>query len=209
MYIPKNMEMADDKLIFDFINEFGFGLLLSPTLEATHLPLIYKASQDSKGYIYGHFAKANSQWKGLENQRVLVVFSGPHSYISPTWYSTQPAVPTWNYASVHCYGRVELLSDSDTAISMDELVSKYEPELHNNSELMPLAFKQKLSQAIVGFRIVVDDIQAKDKLGQHRKQDDQIGVYRALSESQHSDSVALASYMLKRNVGTGGETEEP
>ncbi|MBJ7555521.1 FMN-binding negative transcriptional regulator [Marinomonas spartinae] len=203
MYIPKNMEMVDEKSIFDFISEFGFALLVSSTLDATHLPLIYKASQHSKGCLYGHFAKANAQWEALEQQRVLAVFSGPHSYISPTWYATQPAVPTWNYASVHCYGSVELLSDRDTAIFMDELVSKYEPELHNNNELMPLAFKQTLSQAIVGFRIVIDDIQAKDKLGQHRKQDDQIGVYRALSESTHGDSLALASYMNKRHLGTG------
>ncbi|MEM9424492.1 MAG: FMN-binding negative transcriptional regulator, partial [Spirochaetota bacterium] len=130
MYIPPNMEMPEkpeEDVIADFISCFGFGLLVSPSLAATHIPLIYEAQDNGKGVLYGHLARANSQWRGLENQRVLVVFSGPHSYISPYWYAGKPAVPTWNYAAVHCYGRAKLLVDP--ADVLDELLRKYEPRL--------------------------------------------------------------------------------
>ncbi|NVK26026.1 MAG: FMN-binding negative transcriptional regulator [Gammaproteobacteria bacterium] len=203
MYIPKNMAIEDDNVIEDFINEFGFGLLVSPELEATHLPLVFKRSFQGKGYLYGHFAKANPQWKELAGTRVLVVFNGPHAYISPTWYESKPAVPTWNYASVHCYGKVELLNDFETAKSMDELVSKYEPILHKRQDIMPSDYKQKLAQGVVGFKILLDDIQAKEKLGQHRKTADQSGVYSGLNKSAHLDAKSLARYMQKRKVGTG------
>lgn len=101
MYIPKNVALHDKQAIADLINHFGFGLLISPTLEATHLPLLYEAADDGQEYLYGHIAKANGHWQQLDGQQVLVVFSGPHSYISPTWYANSPAVPTWNYAAVH------------------------------------------------------------------------------------------------------------
>jgi transcriptional regulator len=203
MYIPKNMEMKGDSAIPDFIASNSFGLVISSGLEATHLPLIYKVDEGEHGVIYGHFARANEHWKNLGDKRVLVIFSGPHSYISPTWYDTQPAVPTWNYASVHCYGYITLLSDVETTTSMDELVIKYEPSLLANQKLMPEEFKQNLRQAVVGFKIVVDKIQAKEKLGQHRKKEDQQGVYLALKESPHLEAKALSMYMEKRDIGTG------
>ena len=203
MYIPNNMVMTENEAIIEFIAEFSFGLIISPSLEATHLPLLYEPSDIALGYLYGHFAKANPQWRSLENQRVLVIFSGPHSYISPTWYANRPAVPTWNYAAIHCYGLFEILNEAETARSMDALVSKYEPQLHQNTELMPQDYKRQLSKAVVGFRVVIDDIQAKEKLGQQRKKSDQQGVYHALSESTNPDTIALLAYMKKRNLGLG------
>lgn len=208
MYIPKNMALDDKQAIVELIADFGFGLLISPTLEATHLPLLYEPAEDGQGYLYGHMAKANEHWKQLDGQQVLVVFSGPHSYISPTWYANGPAVPTWNYAAVHCTGRVEILDASATAKAIDHLIEKYEPSLSRNAALMPEEYVHKLSQAIVGFRVVVSSIQAKEKLGQHRKVADQIGVYHALAHSVSTESRALAKYMLQRNLGTGLNKEE-
>ena len=203
MYIPKNMEMTDGDVISDFIASNGFGLLVSSRLEATHLPLIYKVGENCQGVLYGHFARANKHWETLENERVLIIFSGPHSYISPTWYDRKPAVPTWNYVSVHCYGRVTLLNKSETLASIDELISKYEPELLVNDELLPEEFKLRLSQGVVGFKIDIDEIQAKEKLGQHRTREDQKGVYLALKGSHNLDAQALSRYMEKRGIGTG------
>lgn len=203
MYIPNKFEMKDGNAIIDFIAEFSFGQLISPDLEATHMPLLYVPEEGIKGQLYGHFARANPQWKQLEGQRVLVIFNGPHAYISPTWYANKPAVPTWNYAAVHCYGTVELLSENDAADTMDKLINQYEPELLNNKDVMPDGYQHKLRQAIVPFRIAVDKIQAKEKLGQHRKTGDQQGVYLALQESQHPDAKGLAQYMNKRDLGTG------
>lgn len=203
MYIPNNMEMTDSQAITDFIAQFGFALLVTPGLVATHLPLLFKAQEAEKGVLYGHMAAQNSQWQQTEGQRVLAIFSGPHAYISPQWYSVKPAVPTWNYAAVHCYGRFELLSDKEKAASLNELVEKYEPTLLHNESLMPSTFVQRLSLAIVGFRIRVDEIQAKEKLGQHRSKLDQLGVFSALSRSEHNDAIALAQYMQLRKLGVG------
>ena len=109
MYTPKNLQMTEADAIHRFISEFGFGTLLSQDLDATRLPLILDASQGNKGTIIGHMARANPQWKTLSGKRASVLFDGPHSYISPTWYVSRPAVPTWNYASVQCFGVFQML----------------------------------------------------------------------------------------------------
>ncbi|MCM0148660.1 FMN-binding negative transcriptional regulator [Photobacterium galatheae] len=203
MYIPKNMIMRDKSAISAFISEHSFGLLVSSNLNATHLPFVFEENEAEMGVLYGHFAKANNHWKALENERVLIVFNGPHAYISPTWYHHTPAVPTWNYAAVHCYGTVQLLDDAQTEQHLQTLITQHEAELHENKNIMPDEFRHKLKQAIVGFKIVIDEIQAKDKLGQHRKPEDQQGVYLALNESQNPDANALAGYMKKRETGLG------
>lgn len=203
MYTPKNMTMLGDSDIGAFIQTHGFGLLIDKSLSASHLPLIFEAQEGPMGVLYGHFAKANSQWKDLDGQDVLVVFSGPHAYISPTWYSAQPAVPTWNYAAVHCYGKVELLNADETTACVNELVAKYEPELLENKSLMPDDYQVRLSQAIVGFKLVITDIQAKEKLGQHRSAADQLGTHLGLSESRNPQDRLLADYMTQRGIGTG------
>ncbi|GAB6263061.1 FMN-binding negative transcriptional regulator [Photobacterium sp. R1] len=203
MYIPKNMLMHDKTAVSAFISEHNFGLLVSSNLDATHLPFVFEDKEAEMGVLYGHFAKANDHWKTLENERVLIVFSGPHAYISPTWYHHTPAVPTWNYAAVHCYGTIQLLDDAQTEQLLQVMIARHEPELDANRDIIPDEFQNKLRQAIVGFKIVIDDIQAKEKLGQHRKKEDQQGVYLALSESKKPEANALASYMEKGNVGLG------
>lgn len=203
MYIPKNMEMTEAEAINTFISNYGFGILISPDLTATHLPLIYTREEGKHGCLYGHFGRANPHWEVAMNQRVVVIFNGPHSYISPTWYSSKPAVPTWNYAAIHCYGTLEPLSEEENEQAMNQLVAKYEPELFDMPELMPKDYQSRLRQAVVGFKVVVDDIHAKEKLGQHRKPEDQKGVFSALSRGDHPDAVALSAYMKKRGLGVG------
>lgn len=203
MYIPKSLEINDSDAIAQLISDNSFGMLLSADLTATHLPFLYEPSVGQFGCLFGHFAKANSHWKAVENQRVLVVFSGPHAYISPTWYAFAPAVPTWNYAAVHCYGVVTLLSDDENYHAMQKLVKTFEPSLLDKPDVMPEDYQAKLRQAVIGFKIVIDDIQGKEKLGQQRKVEDQAGVYQALKQSNNLEAKALASYMEKRELGTG------
>lgn len=208
MYIPENMAMEAD-VVTKFIADHGFGVMVSPSLEATHLPLLFERGEGDRGTLYGHLAKANRQWEGLEGRRVLVVFSGPHSYISPTWYERGPAVPTWNYAAVHCYGIFERLDEKQTARALEGLMDRHEPLVAADAVLMPDEFRRKLGRAVVGFRIVVDEIQAKEKLGQHRSRGDQRGVYEALGKSGDGGANALADYMKKRDLGTGAERSRP
>ncbi|WP_340611512.1 FMN-binding negative transcriptional regulator [Xenorhabdus bharatensis] len=203
MYTPHKMKMKDREDIAKFISNYSFGLLVSPSLAGTHLPLVLSPDEGEYGTLYGHISKANPHWKELENQPVLAVFTGPHAYISPTWYESEHAVPTWNYTAVHCYGVTKFLNSNETQSTLEELVNKYEPGLMNNTELMPEEYLNKQRQAIVGFKIIITEIHAKEKLGQHKNQGDQRGVFTALKESKMPDSKELANYMKKRNIGTG------
>ena len=203
MYVPKNMEMTDAEAIAIFISKFGFGTLISPDLEATRLPLLYENAAGGKGYILGHMARANPQWKALSGKRVSVLFNGPHSYISPTWYVSEPAVPTWNYAQVQCFGQFIELDAADTATAIRTLIETYEPEIVNDHDLMPTDYVNRLLKAVVGFKIHVDRIDAKEKLGQHRHVDDQINVFETLANSQNLESIQLARYMKSRGRGNG------
>ncbi|MDS7875117.1 MULTISPECIES: FMN-binding negative transcriptional regulator [Klebsiella] len=203
MYTPDAMKLSDKKHIFDFIDAYGFGLVVSPSLNASHLPFILDRSSSSQGILLSHMARANPLWKEFDGQRVLAIFQGPHSYVSPTWYQTAPAVPTWNYTSVHCYGNVSLLSVDELRIVMEALVHKFEPTLQAQKEIMPRAFIEGKLKGIIGFKIEIEELQAKEKLGQHRSQADQRGTLQGLINSQSSESIALADYMLKVKKGIG------
>ncbi len=203
MYIPKHFATDEPAVIKSLIADYGFGILLSSDLEATHLPLLYEPGDGQLGCLFGHFAKANKQWQQADKQKVLVIFQGPHAYISPSWYQSKPAVPTWNYVAVHCYGYLQLLTDSENQQVMTRLVAKYEPELLNQPDIMPDDYQAKLRHGVVGFKIILDDIQAKEKLGQHRAAADQAAVYSRLQHCTDPAAMGLAAYMAKRKLGTG------
>ncbi len=225
MYTPKNLTMEDTGQIYAFMKAFSFAILVSNTnltkenkdkkdskqsqeansLNGTHLPFLLN---EQEGVLYSHMAKANPHWQSLEGTEVLIIFSGPHAYISPTWYAKSPAVPTWNYAAVHAYGKVSLLNDDDTLRVIDDTLKTYEPSLLKTNEegvKEPVTdeFKHKLLSAIVGFKIEITKLEGKLKLGQHRPKADQEGVYKALSKSPRLDDQALALYMEKMDIGTG------
>jgi len=210
MFIPKPFIMEEQADLHQFIEDFGFGIIVSDSLTATHLPFVLATHEGKNGVLYSHCAKANNHWKELHNKDVIVIFSGPHSYISPSWYAKNPAVPTWNYTAVHAYGEVTRLNDNETLKAVNDVVAKYEPNLLNEGKLnkskepvMPQAFKHKLLAGIVGFKIEITSMQGQRKLGQQRSLADQVGVYTALKQSKNINDQALAHYMKKINIGTG------
>ena len=203
MYIPSHIKMDDLPTAHDFIDEFGFGLIVSNSLTGTHIPFVLHKTEGEKGTLYTHCARANSHWKELDKTEVLIVFTGPHSYISPSWYAKSPGVPTWNYSAVHAYGVVSLLDDNETLYAVEEVVNKYEPELLVKRDIITDEFRDKLLSGIVGFKIELSKVEGKLKLGQQRTKEDQVGVFNALSNSGDLESLALANYMKKLNVGVG------
>ena len=118
MYSPKFNQVADRGLLIEAMQAYSFAILFgsqstpetTTPLVATHLPLVVK-DEGEHGLIEGHFAKANPHWKALAGREVLVVFPGPHSYVSPTNYVEELSVPTWNYIAVHAYGTLQLVDD--------------------------------------------------------------------------------------------------
>lgn len=202
MHTPNKWKMNPDR-ITDFINRYSFAVMVDSELEATHLPLVYKADEGEFGTLYGHVSRANNQAGSLQGEQVLVIFNGPHSYISPTWYASTPAVSTWNYVALHAKGQVEYLDDNTTLGCLDELISKYEPAILNDTTLLPEDYQAKLLKGIVGIKIRLSSIQAKEKLGQHKSLQDQQGVVMGLSALDNEDAKSLLTYMLAAGVGDG------
>ncbi|MGS2721257.1 FMN-binding negative transcriptional regulator [Paraglaciecola aestuariivivens] len=205
MFTATPYKMTDSQQQLKFIQQFGFGIVFSSgqSLIATHVPFVLKANEGKQGVLFSHLAKANPQTKELDNNQVLVVFSGPHAYISPNWYTQKPAVPTWNYSAVHAYGKAKLLTPEATLASIDDLLAHYEPNLLNQPEVVSPAHKERLLAGIVGIKIEIHNLQGQHKLGQDRKQADQQSIFQQLTQSQHLHDRALAEYMQAENIGMG------
>lgn len=203
MYVPSNMKMESTEDAHEFIDEFSFGIVVSKSLEGTHLPFLLKKDEGELGTLYGHFAKANPQWKRLSGQEVLVIFSGPHAYISPTWYATSQAAPTWNYAAVHVHGMGGILNTAQTRGVIEQTVKKYEPSLLAERNILTNELIEKLLPGVVGFKIIISRIEGKLKLGQQRISEDQKGVVEGLQSVNSHTAQALVDYMVRKGVGTG------
>ncbi|MDN3557406.1 FMN-binding negative transcriptional regulator [Halomonas maura] len=207
MYRPRDtrMPLAQAQALID---AHGFAMLVDGSLRASHLPLVLERGEGALGTLYGHFARANPHWRELEGRRVLAVFQGPHAYVSPRWYAARPAVPTWNYAAVHAGGTLERLDDAATQAAFDTLVAKYEPDLLGDAEILSDAYRRRLVEGTIGFRIRLDDLQGKAKLGLGRSREDQAGVLAGLGDSADPLARQLGAYTeryLEDTLETEGE----
>ncbi|GKU79180.1 FMN-binding negative transcriptional regulator [Paenibacillus sp. L3-i20] len=201
MYIPKHFRIDDSEKIYDFIESNSFGIIFSnhnQRPEASHLPFIVERGE---GYLYGHFARPNTQWKDIGQQEVLIVFSGPHIYISSSLYETNLSVPTWNYVAVHVYGRVEIIEDLQEGIkSLEKLVTKYEgstsPYSINETNRQ---FVEGLSKGIVMFKMKIERMEGKWKLSQNHSKERQFNVIKYLEQSTSEDAQQIADLMKQNN----------
>ncbi len=200
MYIPKHFKIDDQELMFDIMEEYSFATLISQhngSPYATHLPFTLDREV---GVLHGHIARPNTQWKNIPGQEVLVIFQGPHSYISPSWYETNTAVPTWNYVAIHVYGNTEVVEDEqELRSSLHELVDKYEHpgSLYTLNDVEP-SYLEELSKGIVGFRIKITRIEGKQKLSQNHSKERQNLVINHLEQSPRENSKKI-SELMKRN----------
>lgn len=197
MYIPSHFEMKDKQMAYDLIKGYSFATLFSQhegLPYVTHLPLVLNSERT---YLYGHFAQPNPQWKDIKNQTVLAVFHGPHCYISPSWYETNKAVPTWNYVAVHVYGEVELVtSEEELKKSLEELVNQYEgPNSSYRMEEVDSGYLRGMSKGVQGFKIKINRIEGKAKLSQNHPVIRQELVIQQLAQRTTTDELAIAKLM--------------
>jgi transcriptional regulator len=171
MYIHRLYREESQEKILEFLRQNDFATLVMYDGEkpvASHL-LMEVVAQGASWFIDGHMSKANPLW-GLfdENPEVLVIFQGPHTYISPTWYD-HVNVPTWNYQSVHLYGRPRLITDSEESYeSLKRLIDRHEAHSSYRLETLPPDFVRKEMKGIAAFRIEVTRVEASYKLSQNR-----------------------------------------
>jgi transcriptional regulator len=200
MYLPTAFAERNLSKLHDFIEQNGFGLIISCTdgrPVASHLPLLLERTAGANGALLGHMARANHQWRQAAGQEVLAIFSGPHTYISPTWYQAEQVVPTWNYVAVHAYGRLTLIQDPDTLLRVvDDLVRAYERSMPNPWLLdgREEFVRRKLEQ-IVGFRIEIERLEGKWKLSQNHPVEPRQRVIQALKGRADENSQAIAALM--------------
>ena len=203
MYIPANFRVTDDAKIRAFMEQFDFATIVSspPTgLLATHTPVVVRSTGTSGLVILGHVARDNPHWQVMDGlSESLVIFHGPHSYVSPTWYVNSPAVPTWNYAVVHAYGKPKFRQERDFLESvLAELVGRYENAEREKPwriEAQPKEFHERMLTRIVGFEMPVLSVEAKFKLGQNRRPEDRHGTIAGLESGNTPEGVALAGFM--------------
>jgi len=201
MYIPAAFSITDPTKLADIMSRYSFALLVSRdgnSSFASHLPFLFHPREGSPGVLLSHMARANRHWQLFTpDEEVLVIFQGPHAYVSPTWYVSEIAVPTWNYVTVHAYGKVQLLeTDAELDAILDETVRKHESGLAQPwTPRLPEEMRAKLRQAIVGFKIELTRVEGKFKLGQNRSQEDQEKMLVSLRAQPDAESRLLADFI--------------
>jgi len=202
MYIPKLYREEDKQKILEFLTQNDFATLVTydgekPT--ASHL-LMEVIEDGEKLFVNGHMSKANPLWKTFEkNPEALIIFQGPHTYISPTWYN-HVNVPTWNYQAVHIYGSPRIVTDHDEAyLLLKNLINRYESGSHYRLETLPQDFVEKEMKGIVAFQVKVTRIEANYKLSQNRKDEDYHHIVSQLEGRDDEMSHGVAEAMkIKR-----------
>lgn len=201
MFIPDNHRNENLSEIKAFLKANSFGILVSQYQNkpwATHIPLELETTEDGKEVLTAHMAKANPQWREFDqNEEVLCIFNGPHSYVSSSWYKEEE-VPTWNYIAVHVYGKLNILSEEEVMASMHRLVDKYEANSKKPislKDMSPRTLKQ--IKGVVGFQIEITDIQAQYKLSKNREQDHP-KIIEELEDTKAPMSIEIAKAMKNK-----------
>lgn len=199
MYTPKHFEVHDPNLLFALMERFSFATLVSiedGVPVASHLPFVIEPQRGQQGMLISHMARANMQWQTFsDEQEILTIFQGDHTYISPSWYTQQQAtVPTWNYMVVHAYGVPRIIDDDAALVMLAQVVRKHEAAF-DAPWLMDHGYAEKLLRGIVAFEITITRLEGKFKLSQNRSERDQQQVIAALSASTDPIERELARHM--------------
>jgi transcriptional regulator len=204
MYTPKFNHVSDRAILIEAMQAYSFAILIGPldssaeaaAHRATHLPLVVK-DEGTHGVLEGHFAKANPHWQSLANRETLVVFPGPHSYVSPSLYAEELSVPTWNYIAIHAYGTFSLIEDdAGKEALLAGLIDANDPAYAEKWRNLPDGFRRTMLAGIVGFRIPITRIEGKFKISQNRPEVDRRAVHAAHAAGT-PDQQVLAAWMQR------------
>ncbi len=212
LYIPEHFRVREYATAIAFMGANPFAILVSSTMDgpfATHLPLVVR-EVDDKLILRGHVARANPHWRHLEQQpECLVIFHGPHAYISPTNYATRENVPTWNYGAVHAYGTARVFSAPEELLGiLNELVPLFEPAYAEQWASLSQAYRERMLGHIVGFEIAVTKIEGKFKLSQNRTREEQENVIESLIGAADTAVSGTARLMQSQGLGTKAGREK-
>jgi transcriptional regulator len=197
VYIPPVQKVEDRKFLHDFMDEFSFVDLVtaSPSIRITHIPVLLDRTAGPYGTIIGHISRNNPQQQTFDGKsQAVIVFHGPESYISPTWYAATEAVPTWNFAVVHASGKLKPITDK-TALHdlLAKLIHKFEgryPQSTYDFSKLPDTYVYPMIEHIIGFEMQIDELEGKCKVGQERSAADKEGILKHLPTAWHEPTIA-------------------
>jgi transcriptional regulator len=195
LYIPKPHLVKDRQFLHEFMDEFAFVDLVTatPTLRITHIPVWLDRTGGRYGTLHGHVSRQNPQSKTFDGQQSgVIVFRGPHGYISPVWYAKTDVVPTWNFAVVHASGKLRAVTDKkDLNDLLTKLIEKFESREGTGYDFSKVAdgYKYGLMGGIIGFEMEIELIEGKFKLGQDRSAADRESLLRNLGSAKPARSL--------------------
>ncbi|WP_026679418.1 FMN-binding negative transcriptional regulator [Fictibacillus gelatini] len=201
MYIPKYYRMDHNEAV-QMMKSNPFALLVTVDGErplATHLPLDIR-EEEGKIFATGHIAYGNRQKKTLDpNREVLLIFQGPHAYISSSWYEVEE-VPTWDYLAVHAYGTARVISGDELRSALDSMLQHYESHRENGRlwDTFDPELLESEMKGIVGFEIEITDIQAAAKMSQNRSDTDYKSIVTELEKSNEQGEIQVARWMREK-----------
>jgi transcriptional regulator len=196
LYIPQPQRVEDRRFLHDFMDEFAFVDLVtvSPSLRITHIPVFLDRDAGVYGTIHGHISRQNPQKEALDNkQTAVIVFRGPHGYISPTWYAkTGNVVPTWNFTVVHATGKLRPVEDKQALNDLlSKLITKFEKYEGTSYDFSKVdaTYKYGLMGGIIGFELEIEQLEGKFKLGQDRSPADKESLLKKLDQAKKPPSL--------------------
>jgi len=209
MYAPLHNQVADRAAQVAFMREYNFAVLITSAgrgaLDATHLPVLVEDASPIR--LVAHLARANPQAAAVAataeaGGEALMIFSGPHAYVSPSWYERQPSVPTWNYQAVHAYGRVRATNSAEKKIeALRKLIDAHEPGYRPVFEELPHHYLSLKLDGIFAFEMDVQRIEARFKLSQDRSTREQANIVDRLKEQGAAEGLRLAVAMQQQQKG--------
>ncbi len=208
MYRPRHYDIDDTSALHKLMREESFALLVTApdgVPVASHLPIFLDTESGGPDRLLGHMAKANPQWRDFDGEmEAMVMFWGPHAYVSPTWYVSEKMVPTWNYVTVHAYGKPRVLPSPDDATDvLARLIDVYESEATGpwSMDRLPDEYFEKQLKGIVAFEIPIDRLQGKFKLNQKNSAAAREGVIKGLREPGNAEAEKVARLMAEASPG--------
>jgi transcriptional regulator len=200
MYSPPYNQIEKRAELLEFMRANSFALLVTGTggtLHGSHLPVMVQ-ERDAKLVLDMHMAKNNPQWNEFFDDEVMVVFFGPHAYVSPRWYEEKERVPTWNYAAVHAYGTPKVVDDAKAKhASQRRLVAAMDPQWLPKFDALRPEYVKSMLEGIVNFEIAVTRLETRWKLSQNRGPREQELIAAELEKSADSAERALAALTRK------------
>lgn len=201
LYVPPAFAVSDRVAVARLMHDHPFATLVTPGAAGTfvsHLPLLLVPGCEPHGTLIGHFARANPHWQHATSGESVAIFHGPHAYVSPSWYAhPERMVPTWNYATAHAHGTLEIIDDARaTRQVLEVFVHRFESARAQPWKFdMPERERDAMVRAIVAFRMRIKRLDGKFKLSQNRSVEDRALVTSALKREGYADATATAAWM--------------